>query len=62
MLSIASFMEDRPEVEVAGLTTRVLVEQIGAVDAQRLGDRVGHLAIDEQWAVDEALIAVLGLD
>ena len=52
----------RPEVSVTGATTRVLVEQVGAVDAQRLGRRVGQLAADEMWAVDEALITVLGLD
>ncbi|MDA8284553.1 MAG: type II toxin-antitoxin system PemK/MazF family toxin, partial [Actinomycetota bacterium] len=32
----------RPEVEIAGESTRVLVEQIGAVDATRLGDIVGQ--------------------
>ena len=34
----------RPEAEVAGETTRILVEQIGAVDAQRLGELAGHLS------------------
>jgi mRNA interferase MazF len=52
----------RPEVSIAGDTTRVLVEQVGAVDAQRLERRVGKLAADEMWAVDEALVTVLGLD
>ena len=52
----------RPEVEVAGSTTRVLVEQLGAVDAQRLGRRVGTLTAEEMWSVDEALAVVLGLD
>ena len=52
----------RPEVSIAGASTRVLVEQLGAVDAQRLGRRVGLLAVEEMWAVDEALVAVLGLD
>jgi mRNA interferase MazF len=51
----------RPEIEIAGETTRVLVEQLGAVDAQRLGKRVGHLAPEEMWGVDEALMTVLGL-
>lgn len=51
----------RPEIEVAGGTTRVLVEQLGAVDVQRLGKRVGHLAVEELWAVDDALATVLGL-
>jgi mRNA interferase MazF len=52
----------RPEVSIAGDTTRVLVEQLGAVDAQRLGRRVGQLAADDMWAIDEALVTVLGLD
>jgi mRNA interferase MazF len=51
----------RPEVDVAGETTRVLVEQVGAVDAQRLGDRVQFLSPEEMWAVDDALATVLGL-
>ena len=52
----------RPEVSIAGASTRVLVEQLGAVDARRLGRRVGQLAADEMWAVDESLVTVLGLD
>jgi mRNA interferase MazF len=52
----------RPEVEVAGDRTRVLVEQLGAVDVQRLGRRVGRLTTEEMWSVDEALVVVLGLD
>lgn len=52
----------RPEVEVAGDLTRVLVEQLGAVDVQRLGRRVGTLTPGEMWSVDDALVVVLGLD
>lgn len=37
------------------------LEQIGAVDARRLGELVGHLTHEELWGVDEALVAVLGL-
>ena len=51
----------RPEAEIAGETTRVLVEQVGAVDARRLGELAGHLTHEEMWGVDEALLAVLGL-
>jgi mRNA interferase MazF len=51
----------RPQIEVAGETTRVLVEHVGAVDAQRLGDRVNLLTPEEMWAVDDALVTVLGL-
>lgn len=52
----------RPEVEVDGHVTRVLVEQLGAVDVQRLGRRVGRLTAEEMWSVNEALIVILGLD
>lgn len=45
-----------------GERTRVLIEQIGAVDAQQLGDLIGHLTPEEQWGIDEALATVLGLD
>ncbi len=51
----------RPDVEISGRTTRVLVEQLGAVDVSRLGDLCGHLSPDEMWGVDEALTTVLGL-
>lgn len=51
----------RPEVEVGGDSTRVLVEQVGAVDVQRLGRRVGVLGVEELWSVDDALLTVLGL-
>ena len=51
----------RPPVEVEGDTTLVLVEQLGAVDIQRLGRRVGRLSMEELWSLDEALAAYLGL-
>jgi mRNA interferase MazF len=51
----------RPEVVVAGDITRVLVEQLRAVDLDRLDEHVGRLAPYEQRAVDEALELVLGL-
>lgn len=52
----------RPEVEVAGERTCVLVEQLRTVDVARLGRRVGHLALDDRRAVDRALELVLALD
>ena len=51
----------RPEVIVARQETRVLVEQFGAVDVERLGKRAGLLTASGMWRVDEALITVLGL-
>ena len=52
----------RPEIEIDGSSTRVLVEQVGAVDVNRLGDLTGHLATEELWGVDTALLTVLGLN
>jgi mRNA interferase MazF len=51
----------RPEVEVAGRTTRVLAEQAAAVDPSRLGDPAGRLTFDELRRVDAALRVVLNL-
>jgi len=51
----------RPEIELGGTATRVLVEQTGAIDVNRLGDHHGHLTPEEQWAVDLALETVLDL-
>jgi mRNA interferase MazF len=52
----------RPEVQLGGRTTKVLVEQIGAVDASRLGELSGHLSAEELWGVDDALTTILDLD
>lgn len=51
----------RPEIVIGGDTTRVLAEQIAAVDPQRLGDQAGHLTFDELRLVDAALRVVLEL-
>ena len=51
----------RPEIDVDGTPTRVLVEQLGAVDARRLGRLAGHLSPEEMWGIDEALETILGL-
>ena len=51
----------RPEVEIAGTTTRVLAEQTAAVDPARLGANVGNLTFDELRHVDAALRLVLAL-
>ena len=51
----------RPEVEISGERTRVLVEQLGPVDPGRLGESRGLLTPDEMHDVDRALAVVLGL-
>ena len=51
----------RPEIDVLGEATRVLVEQVGAIDAGRLGDLVARVSPEQQWGIDEALLTVLSL-
>jgi mRNA interferase MazF len=51
----------RPEIELFGETTRVLVEQAGAIGTRRLGDMVGRVSPEQQWGIDEALMTVFGL-
>jgi mRNA interferase MazF len=50
-----------PEIELAGERTQILCEMVGAVDASRLGEQVGHLSHNEMAAVDEAIELVLDL-
>lgn len=52
----------RPEVEIDGWSTLVLVEQTAAVDPQRLGAWAGRLTRAELDAVTDALRLVLALD
>ncbi|MGH3105067.1 MAG: type II toxin-antitoxin system PemK/MazF family toxin [Gaiellaceae bacterium] len=51
----------RPVVEVGGTSTRVLVEQLRAIDPQRLGRPAGRLTWTELDAVDRALRVILAL-
>jgi mRNA interferase MazF len=50
-----------PEVVVDGAPTQVLCEMVGAVDARRLGARIGHLSHAELRQVEDALSLVLEL-
>ena len=53
----------RPEIEINGAKTRVMVEQLTVIDPQhRLGEFAGRLGSTEMQAVDSALRAVLALD
>jgi mRNA interferase MazF len=49
----------RPEIELLGITTMVMCEQVTAVDIGRLGPAVGRLSSDELARVDDALRLVL---
>lgn len=53
----------RPEIQIEGAETRVMVEQLGAVDPEaRLGAFIGRLDAVEMGLVDTALLTVVGLD
>lgn len=53
----------RPEIEIDGIKTRVMVEQLTVVDPElRLGEFVGRLDAAELQELDDALLVVLGLD
>lgn len=51
----------RPVIEIEGELTRVLVEQVRAVDLERLGAFTAHLGVTELIEIDDALALVLGL-
>ncbi|HZI96220.1 MAG TPA: type II toxin-antitoxin system PemK/MazF family toxin [Actinomycetales bacterium] len=53
----------RPEIEVNGIKTLVLAEQLTVIDPQtRLGEFAGRLDLSELQALDAALLVVLALD
>lgn len=52
----------RPEVEILGERTKILVEQIAALDIGRLGETITRLHGEAMWNVDDALSTVLGLN
>jgi mRNA interferase MazF len=52
----------RPEVSLGGDVTRVMVEQLRALDVRRLDDFAGRLSSEEMREVDEALSLVLALN
>ena len=51
----------RPEIDMDGTRTRVLVDQLRAVDATRLGDSAGRLDAAEAAEIDRAVRLILGV-
>lgn len=52
----------RPELEIAGRQTRMLVDQIRSIDTDHVvGEPVDHLSREEMAEVEAALIHYLGL-
>lgn len=52
----------RPQIEIGDDVTRVVLDQVRAVSIDRLNDRVGSIEIHEQWAIDDAIRALFGLN
>lgn len=53
----------RPEIEINGIRTRVMAEQLTVIDPQtRLGEFAGRLDSSELQALNAALQVVLALD
>ncbi len=50
-----------PEITLLEQPTQILCEMAGAVDARMLGEHVGHLALEDIRAIDDALLLVLDL-
>lgn len=51
----------RPQIEMDGTRTRILVDQMRAVEASRLGEFAGRLDPGESDELDQAVRLVLGL-
>jgi mRNA interferase MazF len=51
----------RPAIDVDGSITRVLVEQLTALDVSRLGDHRGHVTREELWDIEQSLALILDL-
>ena len=51
----------RPVIELAGMTTHVLIDQMRALDAQAITGSLGRLSREELETLDEALAVMLGL-
>ena len=52
----------RPQITIGDQATRVLVEQVAAVDPTRLGRLVGRVGRSELTALNDAIRLVLELD
>ena len=51
----------RPRVRIQREETHVLIDQITAIDRNRIGKHVGALTVEEMWAVDDAIRTTLAV-
>jgi len=52
----------RPPITLGRESTKVLVEQLAAIDVRRASEVVGRVSVEEMWAIDDALTLVVGLN
>ena len=52
----------RPQIEIGGDVTRVVLDQVRAVSIDRLKDHIGTIEAHEQWAIDDAIRVLFGLN
>ena len=51
----------RPTITVGGMASRMLAEQLRAVDVTRVGERLGHVSADESVDINTAVRLVLAI-
>ena len=51
----------RPVIDLSGTATRVLTDQVRALDAQSIAGSLGRLSSQELQSLDDALAVVFGL-
>lgn len=51
----------RPEIEVAGVGCKLLIDQIRTVDTDDIGDPIGYLTHDEMAQVETVIAHYFGI-
>jgi mRNA interferase MazF len=51
----------RPVITIGKDATKVLIEQLVAIDVRRATEKIGQITVEEMWAIDDALSLVVGL-
>lgn len=51
----------RPIITIERESTKVLVEQLVAIDVGRANECVGRVSVEDMWAINDALALVVGL-
>ncbi|HVA71447.1 MAG TPA: type II toxin-antitoxin system PemK/MazF family toxin [Acidimicrobiales bacterium] len=57
----ALYTHFRPVINIGSEQTKVLVEQLTAIDVRRASETVGHVSTEELWSIDDVVALVVGL-